>query len=152
MYCTKYVRARLPGISVFCLALLVRILYNVVVANDYIPIFDAALYNILARNLVDRNCYCLYAFQPALSRPPAWPFIMAMMYFVAGKQEWHARLFYSFLGAGTCLFIYLLAKKLFGKRIAICTGVIAAIYPGLFIYDGWLYTESLFTFCLTALI
>ncbi len=74
---------------------------------------------------------------------------MAMMYFFAGKHEWFVRLFYCFLDAGTCLLIYLLAKDLFGRRIALWTGVFSAIYPGLFIYDGWLYTESLFTFCLT---
>ncbi len=147
----KHVRAHLPAISVFCLALFVRIFYNVVVASGYIPQFDAALYNTLARNLVDTHCFCLYAFHPTVGRPPAWPFIMAMIYTLAGKQEMYARLFYCFLGGGTCLLIYLLAQDLFGRRIALWTGIMAAFYPGLYIYDGWLYTEALFTFCLTAL-
>ncbi len=147
----KHLKTYLPVISVFCLALLVRIIYTVTVASGYIPIFDAALYNTLARNLVDRHCYCLYSYHPTVSRPPGWPFIMAIIYFFAGKQEFYARLFYCFLGSGTCVFIYLFAKDLFGRRIALCTGVIAAIYTGLFVYDGWLYTESLYTFCLTVL-
>ena len=37
-----------------------------------------------------------------------------------------------------------------GKRVALITGCIAAVYTGLFIYDGWLYTESLYTFLQTA--
>jgi 4-amino-4-deoxy-L-arabinose transferase-like glycosyltransferase len=147
----KHGRAHLPALGVFFLALLIRMLYNVVVARDYIPTFDAALYNRLARNLVERLCYCLYASTPNISRPPAWPFIMAVIYFFAGEHEWFVRLLYCFLGAGTCLLIYLWAKDLFGKRIAFWTGILAAIYPGLFIYDGWLYSESLFTFCLTFL-
>jgi 4-amino-4-deoxy-L-arabinose transferase-like glycosyltransferase len=76
---------------------------------------------------------------------------MAMIYFLAGKHGWFVRLLDCFLGTGTCLLIYLWAKDLFGKRIAFWTGILAAIYPGLFIYDGWLYSESFYTFCLTFL-
>jgi len=46
--------------------------------------------------------------------------------------------------------VYLIAKDLFGRRIALVTGVIAAVYAGMFIWDGWLYTESLYIFLQTA--
>ena len=137
-----------PVICIFCLALLVRIVYNVAVAGNYTPIYDAALYNNIARNIVDEHCFCLSSYQPTVSRPPLWPFIMAIIYFIAGKDEFLARLFYCFLGSGTCVLIYMFAKDLFGRRVALFTGIIAAIYTGLFIYDGWLYSESLYTFCL----
>ena len=137
-----------PVIIIFCFALLIRIIYNVTVARDYTPIFDAALYNNIARNIVDEHCFCIYSYHPTVSRPPLWPFIIAIIYFFVGKHEFFARLFFCFLGSGTCVLIYIFAKDLFGKRIAVFTGVIAAIYTGLFIYDGWLYTESLYTFCL----
>src|SRR5207244_7058538 len=39
---------------------------------------------------------------------------------------------------------------LFGWRIGVLAGIFAAIYPELYIYDGWLYTESLYTFLLFA--
>ena len=39
--------------------------------------------------------------------------------------------------------VYLFANDMFGKRIALITGAIASIYPGLFIYDGWLYSDIL---------
>ncbi|GER91955.1 hypothetical protein KDW_61170 [Dictyobacter vulcani] len=52
------------------------------------------------------------------------------------------------LGSGTCLLIYAWARDLFGWRIAALCGCLAALYTGLFLYDGWLYTESLYTFCL----
>jgi 4-amino-4-deoxy-L-arabinose transferase-like glycosyltransferase len=56
------------------------------------------------------------------------------------------------LDSGTCVFVYLIAKDLFGKRIALITGIAAALYVGLFIWTGWLYSETLYTFFLTALL
>jgi len=54
------------------------------------------------------------------------------------------------LGAATCVLLYLLVSALFDRRIGIFVSVLAALYPGLFIYDGWLYSESLYTFLLLA--
>lgn len=139
-----------PIILVFCLAFLVRIAYNLTIARDYIPTFDAALYNTLGRNLVRFHCYCLYPAVPNVSRPPLWPFIIAAIYTFTGSQVFYVRLFYCVLGSGTCVLVYLFARQLFGESIALKTGIIAAVYTGLFIWDGWLYTESLFDFCLTA--
>jgi 4-amino-4-deoxy-L-arabinose transferase-like glycosyltransferase len=146
----KMLKAYIPIISVFFLALLVRIVYNVTVAADYQPLFDAALYDTIARHIVNDHCYCLDPLYSTVSRPPLWPFIIAIIYFFAGQQEFYARLFYCFLGSIICVLVYLLAKDLFGRRVALLTGIVAAIYTGLFIYDGWLYSESLYTFCLTA--
>ena len=146
----RHLKAYLPAISVFCLALSVRIVYNVTVAGGYTPIFDAAIYNNLARSILYEHCYCYYAHNPTAFRPPLWPFIIATIYFFAGEHSDYVRLFCCLLGSGTCVLVYFFAKDLFGKRVALITGVIAAIYTGLFIWDGWLYTESLYTFCLTA--
>ncbi|HVB75178.1 MAG TPA: phospholipid carrier-dependent glycosyltransferase [Ktedonobacteraceae bacterium] len=149
----KYIKEYLPVISVFCLALVVRIVYNLTVAKGYTPIYDAGLYNILADNILDKHCFCLGAISAnpqTISRPPLWPLIMAIIYFFTGQHTFYARLFYCFLGSGTCVLIYIFARDLFGRRIALYTGMLAAIYTGLFIWDGWLFTESLYTFCLLA--
>ncbi len=149
----KYLKASIPALSVFCLALIVRVVYNLTIARNYIPGFDAAIYNNLAKELVEWHCYCLFnTHQPTTFRSPLWPFIIAGIYSVLGEHNIYPRLFYSVLSSGTCVLVYLLAKDLFGKRIALVSGVIAALYPGMFIWDGWLYSEALFTFCLTALI
>jgi 4-amino-4-deoxy-L-arabinose transferase-like glycosyltransferase len=47
--------------------------------------------------------------------------------------------------------VYLFARDLFSWRIGVLAGVFAGIYPELYIYDGWLYTESLYIFLLFAL-
>src|SRR5258708_3406879 len=55
-------------LSIFLLALLVRLLYNLTIARNYTPIFDAALYDILARHLLNRHCYCLVGNRETVSR------------------------------------------------------------------------------------
>jgi len=136
-------------IGIFCLAFVVRFVYNVTAARNYVPIYDAGLYNFIAQNVLDKHCYCLHGSYPTVSRAPLWPWIISLIYFFTGEQNFYARLFYCFLGSGTCLLIYRFTRDLFGRRVALCTGVIAATYTGLFLYDGWLYTESLYTFCVT---
>jgi 4-amino-4-deoxy-L-arabinose transferase-like glycosyltransferase len=139
----------LPAVGVFCLAFAARLGYNLTAARNYQPRFDAALYNFIAQNLLNKHCYCVYGTQSSVSRAPLWPWIIAGIYSITGEHDFFARLFYCFLGSGTCLLIYAFANALFGRRIALVTGVIAALYTGLFLYDGWLYTESLYTFCVT---
>jgi 4-amino-4-deoxy-L-arabinose transferase-like glycosyltransferase len=139
--------ARVVGI--FSLAFAVRLIYNLTAAGVYRPTYDAALYDMLARNLLNRHCYCLFGTHLAVSRAPLWPWIMSVIYTVTGEHDFYARLFLCVLGSGTCLIVYRFARDIFGVRAAAVAGTIAATYTGLFLYDGWLYTESLYTFCVT---
>jgi len=151
-----------PLISIYFLALLVRLIYNLTSARNYIAKNDALLYNHIAYNIVYQHCFCIYPNHPAIGRPPLWPFILSIFYrftpwpslqlIDSGVQVFYGRLLNCFIGSFTCVLVYLLARDLFGKRIALISGIIAALYAGLFIYDGWIYSESLYTFLLTAFI
>jgi hypothetical protein len=139
-----------PALAIYCLALVVRLVYNLTAARAYQPSYDAALYNFIARNLITRHCYCIFGTQPTVSRAPLWPWIMAAIYAIFGQNDLYARLFYCLLGSGTCVIVYWFARDLFGRRTGLLAGLMAAVYVGLFLYDGWLYTESLYTFLATA--
>lgn len=146
-------RKCLPVLTIFLLALLVRIVYNLTTGHNYIPKDDAALYNNLALGMLAQHCYCFIAIHHAnISRAPLWPFVIAAIYFFTGAHELYPRLFYCVLGSGTCILVYLFARDLFGKRVAFFTGIIAAVYTGMFLFDGWLFSESLYTFFSTALV
>ncbi len=148
-------------LSVFFLAFFVRLIYNLTSARQYYARFDAAWYNHIAYSIVYQHCFCQYlnTTLPSISRPPLWPAILSVFYFLtprpslrvldSGIQVFDGRLLLCFIGSFTCVLVYLLARDLFGKRVALITGYIAAVYTGLFIYDGWLYTESLYTFLQT---
>src|SRR5581483_4423624 len=139
-----------PAIGIFCLALLVRLAYNLTVARGYYPAFDARYYDTIAKNLLSEHCFCLVGQTPTTDRAPLWPFIIAIIYAITGPINFYARLFFSLLDAGACVIIYLFTRDIFNKRIGLIAGILAALYTGLFIYTGWLYTETLYTFCLLA--
>ncbi len=146
----KRLQAYLPLTSVFTLALFVRVLYNVVVAKDYYPLHDSAVYQTIAFNILHEHCYCLLPNLPTVDRAPLWPAMIAAIYAALGAHDHYVRLFLCLVGAATCTLVYIFASDLFGRRIALFAGLLAAIYPFLYIYDGWLYAESVYIFLLLA--
>lgn len=145
------VRSWLPAALVFCAALCIRILYNVTVARAYVPAYDSAQYQLIGWHLIDEHCFCLHPLITTAYRPPLWPWLIAALSLLVGRADLYDRLLLCVLGASTCLLVFLFARDLFGRRSGLLAGLIAALYPALFIYDGWMYTESLYTFLLFAL-
>ncbi len=139
-----------PLIVIFCFALIIRVTYNFTVAEGYYPLHDSLTYQNIAFHIVQEHCYCLYSHLPTVDRAPLWPFVIAVIDRLLGPQDILVRLVLCLVGSGTCALLYLFAKDLFGKRIGIFAGVVGAIYPFLYVYDGLLYSESLYIFLLLA--
>ncbi len=139
-----------PLIVVFCVALTIRVAYNFTVAAGYFPLHDSLTYQNIAFHLVQEHCYCLYSHLPTVDRAPLWPFVIAVLDRLIGPQDILVRLVLCLVGSGTCALLYLFARDLFGERIGIFAGIVSAIYPFLYVYDGLLYAESLYTFLLLA--
>src|SRR5258708_23605912 len=118
----KRLRLYAPALGIFGLALLVRVVYNLTVARGYIPEFEARYYDTIAQSLLREHCFCLQGHAPTTARAPLWSFIIAIIYAITGPKNFYARLFFSFLGSGTCVLTYLYAKDLFGRRIALAVG------------------------------
>jgi len=137
--------------SIFLLALLVRVIYNNTVAHSYYPLHDSFLYQTIGIHLLQEHCFCLSSHIPTVDRAPLWPILLAGIDLFFGSNDYFARLFLCLIGSGTCVFIFLFARDLYGGRMGLLAGIIAAVYPELYIYDGWLYQESLYTFLLCAL-
>jgi len=146
----KRIKPFLPALIIFCGALLVRILYNVTVARNYTPMNDSLFYQTIAFHIIDEHCFCLEPYVTTVDRAPLWPWIIAGLSLIVGRADIYDRLFFCCLSAGNCVLLYLFARDLFSRRMGIVAGFMAAVYPPLYIYDGWLYTESLFTFLLLA--
>lgn len=143
-------RVHRSAVVVFGLALAVRVLYNVTVAYNYVPRSDAAEYVGLAQHLLRWGCYCRLApGEPTTIRPPLFPLFLAAVNLLGGVTSLQERLALSVVGAVTCLLVSGIAGDLFGRRAGVLAGLIAATYPQLFIYDAWLYSESL-AICLFA--
>mgnify|MGYP001191870790 CR=1 FL=1 len=144
---SHHVPTWITPVAVFCLALAVRLIYNLTVARGYVAVYDAGQYERIAQHLLNEHCFCDYNYLPTIERGPIWPAIIASVYFLFGPQNLYARLLLSLIGSGTCLILYYFGKDLFkSKRYGLLAGSIGALYPGLFVYDGWLYSESVYTF------
>lgn len=140
------VRERSYLLWIFLIALTVRVTYNLTVARNYVPAGDAIDYVDLARNMLHWGCFCeLRPGAPTTVRTPGFPLFLAGVFAVFGEDPLRARLALCVVGSLTCVFTSEMARILFGRRTAIVAGLIAATYPQLFIYDAWLYSESLAT-------
>ena len=128
----------LPILGIFFLALAVRVLYNLTVGKNYVAGYDAQAYEKIAFNIVREHCFCLNPHMPTVGRAPLWPGIIAAFDILLGPSNLYMRLFLCLVGSGTCVLVYLFAREVFNKQIALLAGILASIYPGLFIYDGWL--------------
>jgi 4-amino-4-deoxy-L-arabinose transferase-like glycosyltransferase len=140
----KHVRSYVPAISIFCLALAVRVAYNLTVARNYVPQHDSLSYYMLGVHIVTEHCFCVQPYMPTVYRAPFWPAVIAVIVALFGQHAELPRYFLCLVGSGTCVLVYLFARDLFGWRIGLLAGAFAAIYPELYIYDGWLYTESVY--------
>lgn len=139
-----------PILLIFGLALLVRVIYNLTVAYPYTPHNDSAAYQALAFHLLDEHVYAIQPYFSNVSRAPLWPLIIAALSLIFGRENIVDRLFLSLIDAGTCVLIYLFARTLFQRWPALLAALFACIYTAMYIYTGWMYTETLFTFLLMA--
>ncbi len=146
----KYVRSIAPIALIFCLALLVRIVYNNVVAHNYVLVGDAISYNALAINIIKEHCFCRYPSVPTVDRAPLWPAVIALIYSIVGQHNYFVRLFLCCVDSGTCVLLYLFARDLFRHRFGLVAGLLVAVYPQMYMYVDWLYSETLFIFLVFA--
>ncbi|MGH2939029.1 MAG: ArnT family glycosyltransferase [Solirubrobacterales bacterium] len=117
------------------------------------PVYDAAAYAAIARNLDEGNGFTVgaNATQPSTDYSPGLPLFVAGIYKVTGGvHERLARILLALIGALAPLFAYLLARRLAAhplSRGGVVAGLIAAlvvaIYPATIEYTGMLMTEPL---------
>ncbi len=139
-------------LGLVALALIIRVLV-VVTSPHFVPRTDAADYDRIAVSLAHNGSFpasvIIPGGGPTALRPPALPIALAAVYRVVGvgsaTGRWEAaRLFEAALGAIAVLFVCLIALRLWGRGVAVVSGVIAAIYPPLVMVGSSLMTESLF--------
>jgi hypothetical protein len=113
------------------------------------PVFDAAAYAAIARNLDEGNGFTVGAgaTQPSTDYSPGLPLFVAGIYkLTGGVHERLARIVLAVIGALAPLFAYLLARRL-APRYGVVAGLVAAlavaIYPATLEYTGMLMTEPL---------
>jgi 4-amino-4-deoxy-L-arabinose transferase-like glycosyltransferase len=110
------------------------------------PVFDAAAYAEIARNLDGDRGFTLGAgaTQPASNYSPGLPLLATGVYkLTGGVHERTVRLVLALLGTLSVLFTYLIGRRLSGPGAGLIGAAAIAIYPALLEYQGMLMGEPL---------
>jgi 4-amino-4-deoxy-L-arabinose transferase-like glycosyltransferase len=144
------------SLIVFILAICIRVFY-VSIAPEVDPFLlqdelhgDARDYDLLAWNLAQGTGFTEYPpYQPISFRAPLYPYFLAAVYLVFGRNLVAARLVQALVGALACPISAKIADKLFGRRVALVAGMGVALHPLLIYFEGWIITDTLFIFLFT---
>jgi len=133
--------------AIVVLALVLRV--AAVAADDgYHPGNDALEYDYLARSIAAGDGYPQsgYLLQggPTAIRGPGYPYLLGAVYALSGDSLTAGRLAGAALGALSVLLLYLIAKRVWGRRTGLLAAALAAVFPPLVMLSRDLVSESLF--------
>jgi len=101
---------------------------------------DAVVHDHIAWTLVSEG---RYVYEKGLQVAPAYIWLMAGIYALAGHQPQAVRFVNALLGLLTLTGLWVMSRRLLGERVANWTLLLAALHPHLLMITGWLYTENL---------
>lgn len=131
-------------IAVFCLALVVRILYLVEFSRSVFfasPILDAAWHDGWARRIAAGS---LFDGAPYF-RAPLYGWFLAVVYRFLGEGPWPIRLVQSVVTAAAAAGVTAIVLPRFGRRVGVIAGVVLAVYgPAIFLAGELLIEAALF--------
>ncbi|HEX2897778.1 MAG TPA: glycosyltransferase family 39 protein [candidate division Zixibacteria bacterium] len=142
--------AWLIPLMIFVLGLSVRIAYlNQVssVPTFELPIMDEKYHVHLAEQINSPEGYPDEPFY----RAPLYPYFLAFLFSVTDDSFYWSRLIQLVLGSFLPLLIYVIAIRVFDRKIAFWSGLVSSIYPTLIFFESALLIESIMVL-LTALL
>lgn len=108
----------------------------------YFPVMDSLYHHEWALDIVAGGTPGTDAF----FRGPMYPYFLAALYKISGSSIAFAVLVNHILGALTAGFVYLTARELFSRSVALVAGLAVASYWVLIYMEGDLLVETLFMF------
>ena len=132
------------------MVLLALVLRSAAIATDggYKPSNDAFEYNYLARSIAagdgyPRSGYLLQG-GPTAIRGPGYPYFLGAVYALSGDSLTAGRLAGAALGALGVWLLYLIVRRIWGRRVGLVAAAMAAVFPPLVLLSRELFSESLF--------
>ena len=140
-------RSWMAPAAIVLLALVIR--GAVVIADSgYEPANDALEYDFHAQSIAAGDGYkrSIYLLQggPTAVRGPGFPYFLGGIYALSGDSIAAGRLAGAALGALAVLLLYLIAKRIWGRRVGLLAAGLAAAFPPLVFLSRDLLSESLF--------
>jgi 4-amino-4-deoxy-L-arabinose transferase-like glycosyltransferase len=126
----RHARRLAAPLAIFLLAFLARMAFSVAVAGfGAPPRDDASQYDSIARSLATGGDFTVGAEGFRATRAPAYPFLLAGVYWLFGAHWAVGQVAQAFLGAMTCWLLYLLGSRLIDQRLGLLAGVTSALDP-----------------------
>jgi len=79
---------------------------------------------------------------------PGYIYFLAALYYMMGHQFLACTAINWIVGSLTVFFIFLIAKKMFDRRVAVYSAIFAAVMPGFVIWQSQLMKDPIIIFCL----
>lgn len=132
--------------------LAVRLVYILLVRRDVLPMGDSFSYDLGSRLLVqghgfiEPQPFINGIAEQSASHPPLYLLYLAIPTSVGlDTPLWHM-LWSSLLGVGTVVLVGLIAKQVAGPRAGLVAAFLAAVYPNLWVFDGFILSETMAMF------
>ena len=128
-------------------ALAVRVLYVLLVLDDYTPFSDANDYHSIATHVAAghgvAHTFPFDFLHPTAWRPPLYPLLLGGVYAVTGPKVGVAEALNVVLGTAVVVMAAIVAWRLAGRWAGVVAGGLAAVYPPLVFNDGPPLSEPL---------
>jgi len=134
-------------VAILALALLLRV--AVIAADgDYSPQNDAFEYDYYAHSIAAGDGYpesgYLRQGGPTAIRGPGYPYLLGGVYALSGDSRTAGRIAGAALGVLAVFLIYLIGKRIWGRRVGLIAAALAAVFPPLVLLSRELWSETLF--------
>ena len=124
-----------PGVGVFGLALLVRLLYLYESSDNptfWTPIVDSRTYDRLARAWAEQGTMG----PPFFWQPFFYPFVLGLLYKLSGGALLFAKIVQAVVGALTCLVTWRLGARVFDRTTGLVAGLMLALCGPVIFFEG----------------
>jgi 4-amino-4-deoxy-L-arabinose transferase-like glycosyltransferase len=140
-------RQRWALVAILVLAALLRIAV-IATDGDYSPQNDAFEYDYYAHSIAAGHGYpesgYLRQGGPTAIRGPGYPYFLGGVYAVSGDNRTAGRLAGALLGVLAVFFVYLIGRRIWGRRVGLIAGALAAVFPPFVLLGRELWSETLF--------
>jgi 4-amino-4-deoxy-L-arabinose transferase-like glycosyltransferase len=134
------------------LALAARVIFVLTIDRPRLPFNDMLFYHSTAGALSEGEGFVSFDGNPTGRWPPAFPFLLSLVYRVTGVEVQAAELLNAGIGAATVPLVYLAAHRAFGRAPAIFAAAAFAVFPGQILYAEAVLAETLYTFVLMGIL
>ena len=146
----KHIKQSHLILIIFLLAVIIRLAF-VIPSKDVLS-GDAVGYDKFGLSLSKGEGYINTDGTPCVYFPPFYPFFLSVIYKLFGHSYLAVRVIQSIIGALTCVFIYLIAKKICTIKIGLFSALISIVYPPFIKSAELLITESFIIFILVLIV